>query len=329
MASMKMAARFALLVLASASAPLFCAENPAPAAPPAVQHFGPLVVVATHDESPGPATLAIHKDAYSKAEKLSILHALRVDSTPALQELLTAFLQAQSLDSIDQADLQLDLPQARMDIGEPGAVQAILAVDFTSDQDQPLQLRGLFEFQGGRWRHIATVACLGYMFDFTEPGSTSAASRPASSLPQQEWIVRFMQKTKKPVQNSFDEITSRSDEIRFRLRGGLLWPLIHFESSYKICPLDPGLSATCSLTSTQLNKATLLDEKGRHVPGFVLATVHGGMPARRGLPNFGPPTCAAYLWNPSHFAYEPSPLKPLQCGDEPAPRAKPVAAPVR
>jgi hypothetical protein len=301
---MKLAARFACFALSALLAPLAGAANSVISIPTDVQRFGPLVVVATHDESPAPETFRSEIFTEQKASRLRLIHRLGMDSIPALQEIWTVFLK----DHAGEEDRTITqfvsggmLPSS---IGEPGDKQIILDVGFDDTTEHPLEIRGVFNLRNGYWTHVATLACRCQMSDDEEP----ARLRPYLPHPPGEWAITLWSHTE-------GHIESHSREIRFRLRDGALWPLIEFESMSMICPQGTSYGPSCNVTETNLEQARLIGEDKELVSGFTLVSRSGPPPScdKCGLMLFNP-KCASYLWDETAFAYRPSPFKPAACG---------------
>jgi hypothetical protein len=278
-----------------------------------VQRFGPLVVVATNDESPDPETFRSEIFTEKKEDRLRLIHRLGMDSIPALQELWAEFLKEHA-GKEDWAITQFVgggmLP---FNIGEPGDKQIILYAGFDDATERPLQILGVFSLRNSRWTHVATLACRCRMSDREEP----LRLRPYLPHPPGEWAITLWSHTE-------GYIDSRGREIRFRLRDGVLLPLIDFESRSSHCPDGVQPKANCLMSSSSLEKAKLVSEIGEMVSGFVVITYSGTVSTDVKVPILANARCASYSWSDEHFSYDPSPLKPAKCGLSDIPRAQPA-----
>lgn len=89
---MDLAYGMACFIVASFCAPLTCAANSVISVPTDIQHFGPLVVAATHDDSPDPETYRSELFSGNATERMRLLRVIGFGSIPELQELWSVFL---------------------------------------------------------------------------------------------------------------------------------------------------------------------------------------------------------------------------------------------
>jgi hypothetical protein len=303
-------ARCALLVPVLVCVLLARAGNSVISIPAEIQHFGPLLVVATHDESPDPETLRSDLFSSNKEDRIRLLRAIGVESIPELRELWVEFLHDHTSDEARAITQSISGGLEEVNIGGQGSRQTILDTGFDDTTERPLELRAVFDWDDGRWTHVATLACRCQMTDNEDP----FYPHPGRPLLPQEYVVSLHRR--------FSSGEYHREEIRFRLRGGLLWPLIDFESTFVKCPQGVSYSPACSVVETFLESAKLISNGGKIVPGFVLTLMNGQPPPcdMCGL-ILRNPKCSAYLWDENAFAYVPSPLKPKTCGPQ-APRRK-------
>jgi len=303
---MKWAAQFVSCVLALAGVPLLA--NSVVSVPADVQHFGPLLVVATHDESPNPETY--RSDLFSdKAEKrMRLLRTIGIESIPELHELWTAFLRDHAGEDQNKVIAQtISGAMLEWNFGEPGSKQVVLDAGFDEQTDHPLELRAVFNLKDGHWQHVATLACRCQMGDDAKPDSYSYM-RLGKPLPQQEWVITLHHRTGNPT-------AYHRKEIRFRLRGSALWPLIEFESMSTICPQSLSYGPNCNVVKTDLESAKLINEDKEVIPGFALISWSGKPPQKdMAAMVLYDPHCTPYYWDETAFAYMPSDLKPVACG---------------
>jgi hypothetical protein len=300
---MNPAVQFIALMLALYSATLAYAGNSVISIPAEIQHFGPLLVAATHEESSDPETMRGDLFGNDKDGRIRLLRVFGVDRIPEFHALWTEFLQdhAGNEDRAITQSIGGGLEEAN--IGDQGSKQIILEADFDDTTDRPLQLRAIFDWNAGHWTHVATLVCRCQMTDREEPLNP----HPGHPLPPQEYVVSIHHR---PINGEYHR-----EEIRFRLRGGLLWPLIDFESYFTKCPQGASSGPACSVVETSLEPALLTGSDGKVVQGFVLVSREGHPPPcdMCGL-ILRNPKCSAYTWDENAFAYLPSSLKPESCG---------------
>ncbi len=308
---MKWVAQFVSCVLALAGAPLFA--NSVISVPADVQHFGPLLVVATHEDSPNPETYRADLFSDKAEERMRLLRAIGIESIPELRELWSEFLRDHAGEDQNKVIAQrISGGMLEWNFGEPGSKQVVLNAGFDDSTDHPFELRAIFNQKSGHWTHVATLACRCQMGDDAEP---SNYMHPGKPLPQQEWVITLHHQTENPT-------GYHRKEIRFRLRGNALWPLIEFESMSTICPQGSSYGPNCNVVKTDFESAKLINEDNEVIPGFVLISWSGKPPqkdmAAMVLYN---PHCTPYSWNETAFAYIPSTLKPVVCGIQSKPAA--------
>ena len=239
---------------------------------------------------------------------MRLLRAIGIESIPELHELWNAFLRDHAGEDQNKVIAQsISGGMLEWNFGEPGSKQTVLDAGFDEVTEHPLQLRAIFNLKDGHWWHVATVACRCQTTDDAEPNNYM---HPGKLLPQQEWVV-----TIHLHQGSENHLEYHAKEIRFRLRGSALWPLIEFESRSTICPQGSSYGSNCNVVKTDLEPAKLISEDKKLIPGFVLISWSGKPPqkdmAAMMLYN---PHCTPYTWDEAAFAYVPSPLKPVACG---------------
>lgn len=294
-----------LFLFALPCASLFGAGNSVVSVPADVQHFGPLLVVATHEDSPNPETYRSDLFSEKAEERMRLLRAIGIESIPELHELWTAFLRDHAGEDQNKVIAQrISGGMLEWNFGEPGFKQVVLGAGFDESADHPFELRAVFNQKDGHWIHVATLACRCQMYDNGEPFNL----HPGRPMPKQEWAITLHRRTE-------DDSEYHAKEIRFRLRGSALWPLIEFESRSTICPQGSSYGSNCNVVKTDLGPAKLISEDKKLIPGFVLISWSGKPPqkdmAAMILYN---PHCTPYSWDETAFAYVPSPLKPVACG---------------
>jgi hypothetical protein len=287
--------------------------------PADIQHFGPLLVVATHEDSPNPETY--RSDLFSdKAEKrMRLLRAIGVESIPELHEIWSAFLRDHAGEDQNKVIGQfISGGMMEWNIGEPGSKQVILDAGFDESTGHPLELHAVFNQKDGHWTHVATLACRCQMTDDAEPYNP----HPGRPMPKQEWVITLHQRLEE------DHLEYHAKEIRFRLRGNALRPLIEFESRSTICPQGSSYGSNCNVVKTDLEPAKLIGENNELITGFVLISWSGKPPqkdmAAMILYN---PVCKPYTWDEISYSYVPSQFKLKTCVRPPTPPKKSVAAP--
>jgi len=309
------ASRKACFVLALICAPLFASTNSLVSIPAKVQRFGPLLVVATHEDSPNPETYRSDLFSDKAEERMRLLRAIGIESIPELHELWTAFFHDHVGE--DQTKVIAQSISGGMDelnFGEPGSKQVVLYAGYDENTNHPFELRAVFNQKDGNWTRVATVACRCLMYDSAEPFNL----HPGRPIPKQEWVITLHRHTE-------DNSEYHAQEIRFRLRGGILWHLIDFESRSTICPQGSSYGPNCNVVKTDLEPTPLFDEDKSPIPGFVLISWSGKPPDRDMMAMIlYHPVCTSYLWNEAVFAYESSSLKPVSCGPVAKPGRKPA-----
>jgi hypothetical protein len=279
--------------------------------PADVQHFGPLLVVATHEDSPDPETYRGDLFSDKAEERMRLLRAIGIESIPELHNLWTAFLRDHAGEDQNRVIAQsIGGGTEELNFGEPGSKQVDLEAGFDESSDHPFELHAIFNQKDGQWTHIATLACRCEMGGYGEPDNFMHPGKP---LPQQEWVVTLHRRTE-------DDMEYHAQEIRFRLRGGLLWPLIEFESRFGI--RSRGFSDGLNKAGiTRLEPAKLIGENDEPIPGFVLISYQETMNPEVKVQRLYDPKCSAYTWNEALFSYVPSSFKPKTCGlPVPAPK---------
>jgi hypothetical protein len=308
---MKRTVQCAVLLVAFCCPPLVGSADFVVSIPADVQHFGPLLVVATHDDSPAPETYRGDLFSDKAEERMRLLRAIGIESISELRELWKAFLSDHG--SEDQNKVISQFVSGGMlewNFGEPGSKQVDLDAGFDETTDLPLELRAVFNQKDGHWVHLATLACRCPMTDDAEPFNL----HPGRPLPPQEWVISLHQRTENPP-------AYRRREIRFRLRGNAMWPLIDFESESETCPHGSLYGPDCTVVITNLEPAKLIGEDNEFSLGFALISRSGKPPARDKAPLIlYNPVCKPYTWSENSFSYVPSDLKPVNCG-------LPIAAP--
>jgi hypothetical protein len=314
---MKKAAHFASFMLALTCTPLFCEGNSVVSVPADIQHFGPLLVVATHEDSPDPETYRGDLFSDKAAERMRLLRAIGIESIPELYELWSAFLHDHAGEDQNKV-IAASIFGGMMEwnFGEPGSKQVVLDAGFDEPTGHPLELRAVFNQKDGHWTHIATLACRCQIGDDAEPNNYMHPGKPSL---QQEWVITLHQRTDE------NHLEFHAKEIRFRLQGSALWPLIEFESRSTICPQNSSYGPNCSVVKTNLEPAKLIGANKELVPGFVLISWSGKPPQKdmAGMMLYNP-VCKPYTWDEISFSYVPSDLKPRTCGLTSTPPKKPV-----
>jgi hypothetical protein len=318
-ASMIPASRQACFLLALICTPLFAAANSVVSVPANIQHFGPLLVVATHEDSPNPETYRSDLFSDKAEERMRLLRAIGIESIPELHEIWSAFLHDHAGEDQNKVIAQfISGGMSEENFGELGSKQVILQAGFDESSDHPFELRAVFDLKNGHWRHVSTVACRCLMYDSGEPFNP----HPGSPMPRQEWVVTLHQRSED------DHLEYHAKEIRFRLHGDRLWPLINFESRSTICPQGSSYGPNCSVVKTDLEPAKLIGENNELIPGFVLISWSGKPPqkdmAAMILYNH---VCKPYTWDEISFSYVPSQLKLKTCVPPPPVPKKPAAIP--
>lgn len=301
---MKKSAYFALIFLAAACAHVLGAGSTVVTVPPDVQHFGPLLVVAFHDDSPNPETY--RGDLFSeKADaRMHLLRAIGIEAVPELHEIWSGFLLDHAGEDQNKVIAQF-ISGGMLDwnFGEPGSKQVVLFAGFDETTEHPLETDAVFNLKDRRWTHVATLACRCQMGDEGDPFGD-----PRHPLPKQEWVISLDDRN-----DSIGEYRSR--ELRFRLRGGVLWPLIDFVRWSTVCPLGSSYGPKCNVAETSLEPAKLMGNNDNVISGFVLITRNGTSPPcdKCGLILYNP-KCSSYLWDEQNYSYQPTSYKPVNCG---------------
>jgi hypothetical protein len=320
LANMKMTVQFASLALVLSCAPLICEGNSVASVPADIQHFGPLLVVATHEDSPNPETYRGDLFSDKAEERMRLLRAIGIESNPELHELWSAFLRDHAGDDQNKAIAQfISGGMMEWNFGEPGSKQVVLGAAFDESSDHPLELDAVFNEKDGHWTHVATLACRCQMGDDAEPNNYM---HPGTPLPHQEWVITLHQRTDE------GHLEYHAQEIRFRLHGGALWPLIEFESRSTVCPRGSAYGLNCSVVKTDIESAKLIGKKNELVPGFVPVS-WSGKPPQKDMASMllYNPVCKPYTWNETLFSYVPSNFKPTICGPFPPAPKKPATIP--
>jgi hypothetical protein len=300
---MNPAVRFASFMLALFAASLAYAGNSVISVPAEMQHFGPLLVAATDEESPVPDTMRGDLFGNDMDGRIRLLRAFEVDTIPQLHELWAEFLRSHAGDEDRAITQSIGGALEEVNIGDPGSKQMILEADFDAATDLPFELRAVFDWKAGLWKHVATLACRCRMTDSGDPLNP----RPGYPLLPQEYLVS--------IQRRPDNGEYHREEIRFRLRGGLLWPLIDFESMLMKCPQGASYGPSCSVVETSLEPTKLTANDGKVMQGFALVSRSGHPPPcdMCGL-LLRNPKCSAYLWDENAFAYVPTQFESINCG---------------
>lgn len=298
--------RFALFFVALVCAISANSQIGALNLPPVVQRFGPLVVVAFDEEAADPVMLRTDMFSDRKEDRLRTIRAMGMESDPELRALWSRFFSDHAGQGDDKGIMQF-ISGGMLDwnFGEAGSKQYVLGMGFDELTERPLKITAVFESRANKWRHVATLACQCQMNDTGEPFNPHPGKYP---IPSQEWVVTLPRGT-----DDHDE--SHTTEIRFRLRGGRLWPLIQFENWHHQCPVGMPYGSSCNVVESRLEKATLVDTQGRFLKGFVLISWSGSPPPceKCGM-LLHYPRCCAYVWDESAFQYLPTEFKPIHCG---------------
>ncbi len=315
---MNPAGRFVSFAIVSAVASATFGRSVSPQPPAGLQRFGPLVVVSFAEDAPDPVAFRDDLLSGNRDWRIRALRAMGIDSSPEVHDLWAAFLNDHSGQSDDKSLMQfISGGMLEWNFGEPGSKQAVLGAGFDELTDRPLEFSAVFNLRDGRWRHVATVACRCQMTDDAEPLNL----HPGRPDPPQEWKVTFHSPNERINE---DHRTG----IRFRLHNDRLWPLIQFESGSTLCPSGFKPDAVCDIATSYLEKAILLDPSGNHMQGYVVITWDGSeLLGSKGVRPLKNPRCAAYTWDEASFAYLPSPLEPLACGQPGIGSPKPLPGP--
>jgi hypothetical protein len=313
---MKWAVQCVSFVLALAYAPPFATANSLLSVPADIQHFGPLLVVATHEDFPDPETYRSDLFSDKAEERMRLLRAIGIESIPELHELWSAFLRDHAGEDQNRVIAQfISGGMLEWNFGEPGSKQVVLEAGFDEPTGHPLELRVVFNQKDGHWTHIATLACRCQMYDSGDPFNP----HPGRPLPRQEWVITLHNHTE-------DDLEYHAKEIRFRLRGDRLWPLIEFESRSTICPQGSSYGPNCNVVKTDLDPAKLIGQNKELIPGFVLISWSGKPPAKDLMATMlYNPVCKPFTWDDASFSYLPSPLKPELCGSNKNSSKKPLS----
>jgi len=187
---------------------------------------------------------------------------------------------------------------------EPHSRQVYLEIGFGEDTEHPFGILALFNQRNGSWRHIATFACACGLGNSTDPPDD-----PRHRAPVHDLIVGT---------NSGQPSPGRGyllHETHFRMKDGVLLPIIDFETMREQCPEGSANGPTCAVSETGLEKEMLVDKQGATQPGFALVTMSGHPPTCEMcaliLRN---PTCIAYVWDAAQFRYLPTDMAPVRCG---------------
>jgi hypothetical protein len=312
---MKTAARVAACAVALAAAPLFTSAQSTIPVSPEVQHFGPLVVVAFHQDWPDPESYRSDLFTENAEGRRRLLRALGFESSPDLKALWLQFLKEHP--EKDEEKILAEFASGgllpsnlRLSKSEP----LDLSLGFEGSSEHPFEIRGFYNLREGHWRHIATLACDCTMSDQTEP----FILRPGQTTRPEEYVVSIPRK---------DDLGDyHRKEIRFRWKDGYLRHLIDFESTWMNCPQGTSYGPACTVVETSLEPTRLRKGDSESFSGFALVS-RSGHPTScdKCVLMLRDPKCVSYVWDESTFSYRPSDLNPAYCGAPPIPPRKPPA----
>lgn len=305
--------RKACLVLALFLATMSYGQSTAPIQPPDVQHFGPLVVVAMHEDAPEPLKLCFDMFNGGLDGRMRALRAIGIDSNPEIKALWSSLLKEHQGMSEEQVAMLLHVGWLEENrFGEIGSQQAILVAGF-EDLNHRLDIRGVFDKRDGHWVHIASFACQCEMHDRIEP--FNLRNHQLDSTPRD--LAVHLQV---PPDNKFEW---HWQEIRFRLRSARFWPVLQFESASWNCPRGRDSEDLCTGIDRNLEQGVLEDEHGNTFPGFVLIAKSetDNMQVNED-PVVLSQSCTPYIWDDASFSYVLSHFELKTCGHPSTPPKK-------
>jgi hypothetical protein len=272
-----------------------------------VRQFGPLIDVEMNEESPNPETYRTALFTQNAEGRRGILRALGLGKIPEIDSTWQEFLKAHPEKSEDALLAAFASASVLDEPLEDHSRQVVLDLGFNEDSEHPFGIVSLFNQRNGSWQHIATFACacgLGYS---TDPLDDLKHRAPVHDL------VIGTSTGEPDVGRGY-----LLHETHFRMKEGILRPLIDFERMREQCPQNTLDGPACTVWDTRLEKEMLADKQGTTRPGFALVTMdgHPNPPSCKmcGLVLHNP-TCTVYGWDEVQFRYVPTELSPVKCGE--------------
>lgn len=255
------------------------------------------------EKSPDPETYRTVLFAENADGRRGLLQALGLGKVPEIDLAWQEYLKAHP-EKAENTLLATFASAGIMDEPlEPNSRQVVLDLGLGEDTEHPFDIIALFNQRNGGWRHIATFACACGLGDSTDP-----LDDPKHRAPVHDLVIGT---------RSGEPSVGRGyllHETYFRMKDGVLRPLIDFEKMREQCP--KGLHGpACNVWETLLEKEMLADKRGMTEPGFALVTYNGHPPTcdmcALILRNA---TCIGYLWDEEQFRYISTEMVPVRCG---------------
>lgn len=279
-----------------------------------VQHFGPLLIVASHEPAPDPEETARVLLDKGGPERLRALQSMGLESDAEVNALWLSLLNSHegvSAEAFLQGSFSTGVPNQFF--GEGIRPQKRVSAGFDTLSEQPFWIEAIYSQTDGQWYRIATIACWCDLMEVTEPAKSLSSKR---ALKPEELVFRM----NVPPTN---DIERHLREIRFRLREGVLKPVMEYEAESWNCPEGHQSGQFCTRTVGNLTRSQLMDNGGNTHAGAVLAT--GTQTSHMGekeIPRLKWLTCTPYAWNEVAFRYEISEWKGASCkGLPPEPKS--------
>jgi hypothetical protein len=270
-----------------------------------VQRFGPMVIISAHEPVPDPEkTARILLDEQGTA-RLKALEILGIQADPVAQSLWQDLLHTHQ-DVSPEAFLNDSFSTAvpSLFFGEGATPQKLVDAGFDTLSEEPFWIDAVFSQEAGQWFRIATIACRCKLMEVIEPAKSLTNRK--SSRPQ-ELVYRIDMSP----ENDYEW---HLQEVRFRLRDGLLKPVIQYEAESWKCPDGYQSGHLCTGIFGNLASSILVDNSGKNHAGAALfsGTQTSHMQDKE-LARIQTGACTPYVWNDVAFQYEVSPWSAKAC----------------
>jgi hypothetical protein len=270
-----------------------------------IQHFGPLLVIASQDEVPDPELTARSLLDGGASEKLGALESLGLNTDPEIKRLWLEFLHThKDVAPSDFLKSAISTGVPSLFRGEGESSQKLISTGLDTLSDAPFYLDAIFTHRNGIWFRVATIACRCKLMEVTEPAK-SIANKRTNAL--EELVYRIDMSP----ENDFEW---HLREVRFRLRQDLLRPVIQYEAESWKCPHGYKSGHLCTGIFGNFTSSTLIDDAGKsHIGAVLFSGTQTSRLQDKELARRQMAACTAYAWNEEDFVYEESSWKAKAC----------------
>jgi hypothetical protein len=270
-----------------------------------VAHFGPLVVVACHEAVRDPEKIARTLLDEGGAARLKALQELALESDTEIKAIWRDLLTTHKgipAETLLQDTISTSVPD--LFFGEGPEPQKRVSAGFDTLSDQPFWIDAVFSEENGQWYRVATLACRCKLMDLTEPAKSLSSKR---MVKPEELVYRIDMSP----ENDYEW---HLQEVRFRLHGGILKPVVQYEAESWKCPDGYRSGHLCTGTFGNLNRSALIDPSGRTHAGALLFTgTQTSHMKDHELARVHAETCTPYLWDETAFEYRISTWRAKGC----------------